>query len=757
MFENSRVIKNDPYDRLPEADLQDAMKPSHLDSDEVVELHKNMLSHYIRELDRQYNNRKDMAIDEDYYDSIQWSDEDRQMLMDRGQAPLVYNVISQTINWIIGSEKRSRTDFKILPREKNDARNAEVKTQILKYLSDVNRTAFHKSRAFEDTVKVGIGWLEDGVKNADEDDESIYSRYESWRNMLWDSSSTEMDLSDSRYVFRTKWVDEDIVEAFFPERKDLVRASGSTAVAGFSMYGDVPMDSQELEIDAVIAERHTTFRPRLRLIEAWFKAPSRDTIIQGGMFQGQDYDENNQEMVAEIQAGKARVVERNRMRMHLMIFTADGVLFYGKSPYRHNRFPFTPIWGYRRGRDNLPYGVIRSIRDIQDDINKRASKAQYILSTNKIVMDRDAVDDIVELQEQAALPNGIIRKKPNSFMQLNVDRDLAPAHLELMSRSIGMIQSVSGVTDELMGRTTNAVSGAAVSARQEQGALSTSKLFDNLRLANQIQGEKQLSLIEQFFSEAKTVRIVNSRGTPTYIQVNDGLPDNDITRVKADYIISDADWRVSIRQSQAEQLMEILTRMPPNVSMVILDLVVESMDIANREEIVNRIRNVTGQADPDVDENSPEYQERMMQQQAQAVKAAEAEQLQQAIIKAQIDKTSAQAAKVAAEIEKTRAEMVSENVKQQKMAAEVGVTFIQNPRSNEVADIILRESRFVSDSELNEAKAQEEAEQQQLMQAQMQQQQAMQQQQSEPQGQAQPNEESPLTMGMNPQPTGVEQ
>ena len=65
-----------------------------------------------------------------------------------------------------------------------------------------------------------------------------------------------------------------------------------------------------------------------------------------------------------------------------------------KSPYRHNKYPFVPLWGYKRGRDGLPYGMVRGLRDIQDDINKRAAKAQYILATNKIIADEDAFEDL---------------------------------------------------------------------------------------------------------------------------------------------------------------------------------------------------------------------------------------------------------------------------------------------------------------------------------------------------------------------------
>ena len=178
-------IKDSPIERMASYETPEVVKPKqvsyldemkNLDSDKANEIHGDLMAKYKRELDRQMENRAQMAIDEDYYDNIQWTEEDMQVLRERGQAPIVYNAISQSVNWIIGSEKRGRSDFKILPRQKEDSKPAERKTQILKYLSDVNRTPYHRSRAFEDAVKVGIGWVEDGVTD-DPDREIITSRY----------------------------------------------------------------------------------------------------------------------------------------------------------------------------------------------------------------------------------------------------------------------------------------------------------------------------------------------------------------------------------------------------------------------------------------------------------------------------------------------------------------------------------------------------------------------------------------------------
>ncbi|WP_134094963.1 hypothetical protein [Novosphingobium sp. PhB55] len=697
LYPDSNNILPVPRTRTPGGDL---------DSVTGIQLHRKLMGFYQRELERQGANRAEMAEDERIYDNEHWTAEEKQILEERGQEALIYNVVSTTINWVIGTEKRSRTDFRVLPRRKEAAKPAERKTQILKYLSDVNRTPFHRSRAFEDCTKVGIGWLEDGIQDED-DGEPLYSRYESWRNMLWDSAGTELDLSDARYVFRTKWLDLDVGSAMFANRltqlQEACRDAGSFGADWIN--GDEAMDSLEDALSEGTLDSVLMHRQRFRAIECWFRQPVKVKRLRGGEFKGEIYDPNFDPHLEQVQSGKALIVEKVMMQMHVAIMTANALLYVGPSPYRHNRFPFTPIWCYRRGSDGMPYGMIRGMKGIQRDINKRASKALAILSSNKTIMDEGAVPDLDEFAEEVSRPDAIIVKKPGKELVINAERELAPAHLDFMSRSIMMIQQQSGVTDENLGRSTNATSGLAIGRRQEQGAMATAGIFDNLRFAAQIQGEKQLANVEQHMPEQKEFRITNMRGTPEYVTVNDGLPENDIIRTKADFIISEQDWRASVRQAQTEELLQLLTQLAPvnpQVALVMIDLVVEGMDVPQRDELVKRIRQITGMRDPDAEELTPEEVEKAKAQQIQ-------QQRQDALLEATIaDKQAgaqlkaAQAQRASAEMQRAMTAIASGNVQATRDALEAAMVMLGAPSVVPVADQILHESGFQSRTEQEE-------------------------------------------------------
>lgn len=670
------------------ADIEAAIKDP-LNSVRVKNLHDRMISNYLRELDRQSSWRARMAQDEEFYDGDQWDAESIATLEGRGQDPLTLNVIAQSINWIIGSQRRARTDFKVLPRRKEDSKPAERKSQILKYLSDVNKSAFSHSDAFEEMVKAGLSFLECGVQE-DTEGEPIYDQYESWRNIVWDSTAREKDLKDARYYFRTKWVDLDTACKMFPKRAAFVQAAASSTYefgGSVDRYGDDPMDENEIDgVDQSYSsiEHPNSHRERVRLIEAWFKIPEEQEVMAGGDFAGEIYDPSSPGHQDQIATGRAEMRKRLTQRVYVMIMTTQAVLWLSPSPYRHNRFPFTPMWCYRKSGTGEPYGVVRNMIGAQKDINKRFSKALAILNSNKVVMDKGAVDDIDTFIEEVSRPDAVIIKNQGKQLELDVDRGLDAAHLQVMQISMQMIQTLSGVTDEAMGRTTNAVSGRAIMARQEQGVVSTSRPFDSLRYAKQIHGEKQLALIEQFMTEAKQFRITNSRGQPDYVDINDGLPENDIIKTKADYIITEDDWNASLRQAQVTELMELMGQLAPvnpQIVMVLLDLVVETMDIPSREEIVKRIRSITGTEDPDADPNTPDP-ERQAREQQKAKQAA----LEERMAMAQLAKAEGDAAKAMAQAEKEGANaakllqsLPGEDIEQKRKALELALQIISTP------------------------------------------------------------------------------
>ena len=667
-----------------------------LDSQQCQEGHSMLMGHYLRELERQARNRTEMAMDEAFYDHKQWTDEEIAELTARGQAPLVFNLIQTSVNWVLGSQRRATMDYKILPRLKEGSKAAEHKTQLMKHLSDENRSEHEHSLAFASAVKAGIGWLETGQASP-EDGPIVYDRHENWRSMLWDSTAQRYDLRDARYICRSKWLDADVCAALWPEREAIIELAVKNVVPGAAELddlGDDPMDESELDHFNTTYGNHRslyyTERPRVRVIEMWYKRMVKDAkVLRGGEFNGELFDEWSVGHHRALIDGKATLIARPRELVFLAIMTDAGLLDLRESPYRHGRFPFTPVWGYRDHATGLPYGLIRGVRDINRDLNKRASKALHHLSAVRVTAEEGSLRDPEETRDEAGRPDSmIIYKKGFAPPKVETDFSVAQAHMDLMSRDAELIQAIAGVTDENLGKRTNAASGKAIIARQDQGQLATSMFFDNLRLSRVIHGEKLLVNIEQYYTDQQVFRITDMRGNPEYLAINDPEnPESAIDANKADFIISEEDWRASARQAQAEGLLDLsgkLAATAPALVLAILDLVVEAMDVPKREELVKRIRQVNGQPDPDADPDNPDPEAVAMQQAKQAQ-----QDMQNRMAEAEVGEKEAKARKTLAEAIKAETGRADDQINRLKAAMEAALAIAGAPAVAAAADQVL--------------------------------------------------------------------
>lgn len=672
-----------------------------LDSEESKEILKRLESWWLETRAAHSENRREMALDEAFRDHEQWTPEDIADLNERGQAALQFNMILPLVLWISGTERKTRVDTRVLPRGEEDTEGAEAKTKLLKYLSDVNKTPYARSEAVLDSATVGVGWLETGVCDS-EDEEPLYEGYESWRNVWPDHHCREKDVSKhGRYLFRVKTVDLDDAIALFPDRAAELKAAAERNNLFDTLDYDL-LGTQDLESGEFIFEEGYSAladgdyrRPRVRLIECWYRMPARSMPVLTGTspamkrspYHNTIYNEADDVHRWTVETQRCSLVNKPRRAVRCAIFIPGTLLMDCPSPYWHNRFPFVAIWCYRRGKDGMPFGVVRGNRGIQEDLNKRRSKALHVLSNNQIIMEKGAVDDVEELRDEADRPDGIIVHKKNFKLELSQDKSLAQEHVNLMLEDKEMIQESGGITSENLGRESNATSGKAIIARQQQGHTVTAPIFDNIRFAIQISGELKLANIEQFFDEARTVRIVGERGKIEWLKINEPGAGSIITESQADFIVDEEDFNATIRQAMFESMYEMTAKLPPEISLKLLDLVFEFSDLPGREEIVRRIRKINGMDDP----NSKKTPEEEAAEQAAVTEEAE---INRRRILAELEKLEGQAKEAKAKGDKTMLEAINSKLRSMNDSIGLASTLAAvPPQISAAADAIMDDAR----------------------------------------------------------------
>ena len=581
-------------------------------------LAKKVWGWYTEARDHSSNFRKESDTDCAYYDNEQWTPDEKRELRERKQPILTINRIKPTVDLVLGTEAKSKVEFMAAPRSEMDIEDASIATEALKYVMDANQGEFICGEGFEASIKAGWGILE-VCENDDPFGEKVRLDRVERTDLLWDPHSKQFDLSDSKYIIRAKWLELEDAQGKFPDHADLLERAVSTEESDFQK--ETPYQGTEDQADRPgVTEWHDSRvsspewvdkgRKRVKLLECWYKVPTKVLLVENEM--SGDVDEIDPNQIMEILFNPGiRINQAMVSKVMLCIVAGDEILQQGSSPYRDNEYPFVPFWGYRKDKDGAPYGLIRQLRDMQDEINKRRSKAIHLLNSRQILATNDAIDmkqnDWRDVAQKASEPDSVTildgNAGPNAKFDF-VDRDKAiKDQFMFESEAKGEIEEISGVVGELKGMETNATSGKAIMARQMQGTTMLGKLFENYRRSRQILGTLIWSRIQQFWTKPKMVRITDKMGEYAFLELNKYIEDesgqiliqNDITKARVDITIDEQAFHANIRQALLEQMMEMVSKLPPEIGVMLLDLVVEYSDMPKGPEMAGRIKMIQQQ------------------------------------------------------------------------------------------------------------------------------------------------------------------
>lgn len=607
-------------------------------------------------------NRREMAVDEDYYDNIQYTEDQIAILEGRDQSPRTWNIVKNICNWIIGTERKMRVDYRVLPRKKEHSESAKAKTKAMKFVSDDSRAEYCLSAAFTDSIKAGVGWIEEAIRD-DESKEPLYVRAEDWRNVWFDHLGRSTDCSDWRYIIREKWLDLDVAQAMFSDRKEELEqiAQGVNSLYPYNPEDTILNDpatefDMENDFDALTGGAYDGYRLRVKIVEMWYRFPAKSKILRVsadipipyGSVDGVMYREKDPVHEYLVRNKYATTTDSMRMQIRCAMWCGATYLQDEPSPFNHDRFPLVPIFCYRRKRDGMPYGIIRDIRSPQDAINAHKSRIEFLLAADKVILEKGAVDKPSEFYDEYTRPDcvaivntGTIGKNKIKIVEGHTQ---IQGHVEEVQDSQRFVQSISGVQDPLRGQTKQELSGKAIGLLQNQGMTTSGIPFDNYYEAFQLAGEIRLSNIEQFYDTEKTLRITGSQNKEEFVEINKFDPEtgrvlNSITESKADFVVSKQDYRETVRQAMMISFGETMTALAQTggkageVVFALLDIWVDMMDdLPMKDEAVARIRKLNGQEGPDEEITPEERQVREQRKQVMQAEAAKAQAFQEELM-----------------------------------------------------------------------------------------------------------------------------
>ena len=411
----------------------------------------------------------------DYYDGIQLTSEEVTELKKRQQPPVIFNRIQPKIDFLLGSERRQRTDPKAFPRTPNHDGAADAATDGIRYVLDNNNFDVIASDVFENGLIEGTGGVSIEV---DRDTLDIIIKRVAWDRYFYDPHSREKDHSDCRYDGVVMWMDFDEAKERWGDKAEQLDTQMEHVLSTGQTFEDKPTSRQWFD----------SRRKRVMVVQINFKHNSRwmTAIYTKGVFL-----EDPKESTYVDEIGKPE----NPLVMASMKVDREG-----------NR-----------------YGAVKGLIDIQDEINKRRSKALHLLNTNQTFSKEGHLKNIARFKREANKPNGHLEFPANgTFGQdfgIIPDAGLVASQFQMYQESINQMDAVSA-NAALSGTADQGLSGRAVQALQQGGSIELAPLFDVHHQWKRRVARAIWSRIKQFWKEEKWVRVTDDEENLKWVGLN---------------------------------------------------------------------------------------------------------------------------------------------------------------------------------------------------------------------------------------------
>ena len=635
-------------------------KEKKLSKAEQHELAKQQWNAYVRARDNGHTDYIDIAKQCDaFYRGHQWDPADLSSLDDQGRPALTINTILPTINAVLGEQTTRRMDVSFKPRGRGQQEIADVLTKLFMQIADNNKMDWVETQVFSDGLIQDRGWFDVRIDFDDHIQGEVRVTPKDPLDILIDRDAKEYDPKTWYEIFETRWMTlDEIEEQYGQDKADKLRITveqgsvlGSDSIEYEEQrYGDTsasveynqnsttnPEENRKLRSIRVVERQH------YKLKECMFYVDS----VTGDMREvPYNWSKRKREQFAD-QFGLEILTKH--VRKVRWTTTADLVVLHDEwSPYdSFTLVPYFPYW--RRGR---PFGMVRNLISPQEQLNKISSQELHIVNTTANsgwIVETGSLNGMNadDIEEHGAETGLVLEFNRGSSPPAKIPPNQIPTGLDRISQKAALnIKQISGISDAMLGTDSPEVSGVAIQAKQNRGAMMIQVPLDNLTKTRQYLAEKVLSLVQAYYTEERLIQITDEtdplkRRQP--MKVNEITPEgmiiNDLTLGEYDVVIGTAPARDSFEEIQfaeAIALRQVGVPIPD-------DMIVEYSHLQRKGEIAQRIRSMQGTEPPS------EQEAQLMQFQAES----------------QIRKTQLEIAQMEAEVQRLQSEAMLNQAKAQ--------------------------------------------------------------------------------------------
>jgi hypothetical protein len=476
---------------------------------------------------------------------LQWSEEDRQALLEAGKPCFEFNQILPKINAALGYQIANRMDIAFRPR--NGQATDDVAGTLSKVAMQVGDNVdlhWKETQVYADGLIQQRGYFEIKVDYEDSLLGEISVEALDPMDVIPDPDAKSYDPDSWSDVVVLRWMTYDEIEANYGEE---ARAKLEVEAPDEEDFGD-DFDDEErnrfgdstnIGVDRLGEMTVGDGCKRVRVVDRQYWRMERAECIVTDTGDIRPVEGMPEQRIADIIAAGGFRTKRRIRRVRWTVSTMNHILHDDWSPFNHFTIvPFFPF--FRRGLH--------------------------------IEMKKDA--------KQEHMPRKI---QPNQIPQ-GLDR--------IVDRSAMLLEQATGINEAMMGQRGPETSGIAIQSRQFAAQQQLSVPLDNLARTRHLLAGRMLEIIQSFYDEPRILRITETddRGRPITqsLPVNMPYEDgsgifNNLTLGEYDVVVTEQPMQITFENSQFVQVMEMMEKGAP----IPWPFVLRYSNLAHKQEMID--------------------------------------------------------------------------------------------------------------------------------------------------------------------------
>jgi hypothetical protein len=433
----------------------------------------------------------------------QWTTAQRSAMGDRPMLSL--NEIRKFVNRICGAQRGAKVEEKVLPRDdESDPLIADILTDLVKFVYDNNKAEkIHIPRSFRDMVIWrGYGKVEWSDEYNPLGDICIKS-IDPMRVRIW-GKGERYDLLDRKGIIEVLPMDkEEAIERWSGKKAEIEALVGKMdenlePKQGGEDYSGVTEADSEDYFDTNTGKCLILRTQKYEYVTVTFlKMP----------------DGSLEEVKSKDIPPGLPLLKKKMKKLYVYYTIGDVELESKPSTNKHNKFDIVQFAAYTDGgRVTSP---TQDLLDPQDEKNKRRSQIIHILNSsprNNYFVSNGAFADIKVAEKQMGGINQLIEvNKPLNECVAPIQSNLSavPAIIGMEQAASQDMREISGLGDASLGTVPEGVkSGRGIEALQAPTETIIAEIFDNYLVSRQLMADLVLSLIQQYYTDYRRVRIL---------------------------------------------------------------------------------------------------------------------------------------------------------------------------------------------------------------------------------------------------------